>query len=42
MDSSGGQIGRTANLDTLATLDFGKINPVSGPVYVEGAQPATR
>ena len=39
MDSSGGQIGADATLETLANLDFGKINPVSGPVYIEGAQP---
>jgi acetamidase/formamidase len=39
MDSSGGQLGRDATLDTLRDLDFGKINPVSGPVYVEGAKP---
>ena len=36
LDSSGGQIGRDATLETLAALDFGKVNPVSGPVYVEG------
>jgi acetamidase/formamidase len=39
LDSSGGQIGPDATLDTLNNLDFAKINPVSGPVYVEGAKP---
>jgi acetamidase/formamidase len=39
LDSSGGQLGSDATLETLKTLDFGKINPVTGPVYVEGAQP---
>jgi len=39
LDSSGGQLGGDATLDTLNNLDFGKINPVSGPVYVEGARP---
>ncbi|NKL97362.1 acetamidase/formamidase family protein [Rhizobium leguminosarum] len=39
MDSSGGQLGSDATLETLNALDFGKINPVSGPVYVEGAKP---
>lgn len=39
LDSSGGQLGRDSNVETLNTLDFGKINPVTGPVYVEGAQP---
>ena len=40
LDSSGGQLGGDATLDTLNNLDFGKINPVSGPVYVE--EPACR
>jgi len=39
LDSSGGQLGRDATLNTLSNLDFGKINPVSGPVYVESAKP---
>lgn len=39
MDSSGGQLGAGATLESLKDLDFGKINPVSGPVYVEGAMP---
>ena len=39
LDSSGGQLGRDSTLETLAALDFGKVNPVSGPVYVEGAEP---
>lgn len=39
MDSSGGQIGGDATLETLAALDFARINPVSGPVYIEGAMP---
>ncbi|MFC3861234.1 acetamidase/formamidase family protein [Deinococcus antarcticus] len=39
VDSSGGQLGRNATLDDLKVLDFGKINPVTGPVYLEGAEP---
>jgi acetamidase/formamidase len=39
LDSSGGQLGKGATLETLSNLDFGKINPVTGPVYVEGAKP---
>ncbi|MGO6786242.1 acetamidase/formamidase family protein [Rhizobium ruizarguesonis] len=39
MDSSGGQLGSDATLETLNALDFGKINPVSGPIYIEGAKP---
>lgn len=38
-DSSAGQLGADATLETLAALDFGRINPVSGPVYMEGAKP---
>jgi len=39
LDSSGGQLGAGSTLETLAALDFNKINPVTGPVYVEGAKP---
>jgi acetamidase/formamidase len=39
VDSSGGQLGPQATLATLATLDFGRINPVTGPVFVDGAEP---
>ena len=36
-DASGGQIAATSSKGTLATLDFAKVNPVTGPVYVKGA-----
>ncbi|UGX89152.1 acetamidase/formamidase family protein [Phyllobacterium meliloti] len=39
LDSSGGQLGKGSTLETLDSLDFSKINPVTGPVYVEGAKP---
>ena len=39
LDSSGGQLGPNASVASIAALDFGKINPVTGPVYVEGAEP---
>jgi acetamidase/formamidase len=38
-DSSGGQLTLKSTVADIAALDFGKINPVAGPVYVEGAQP---
>jgi acetamidase/formamidase len=38
-DASGGQLGETSTLDAVARLDFAKINPVAGPVFIEGAQP---
>jgi acetamidase/formamidase len=39
LDSSGGQLSPASVLADVAKLDFGKINPVTGPVYVEGAKP---
>jgi amidase len=38
-DSSAGQLGPTSVLQDVIDLDFGKINPVSGPIFVEGAEP---
>lgn len=39
LDASGGQLGKNATLDDLRALDFGQVNPVTGPVYLEGAEP---
>lgn len=38
-DSSAGQLTPNSTVEDVATLDFGKINPVSGPIYVDGAEP---
>jgi acetamidase/formamidase len=38
-NASGGQLNRASAASELATLDFGRINPVTGPIYVEGAKP---
>lgn len=38
-DSSAGQLGPSSTVADVAALDFGKINPVSGPIYVDGAEP---
>jgi acetamidase/formamidase len=38
-DSSGGQLTPKSKVADIATLDFGRVNPVAGPVYVEGAKP---
>ncbi len=38
-DSSAGQLGPSSTVADVAALDFGKINPVSGPIFVEGAKP---
>jgi acetamidase/formamidase len=39
VDASGGQITADSTLDDVANLDFARVNPVTGPVYVEGAEP---
>jgi acetamidase/formamidase len=38
-DSSGGQLHAKSTLADLAKLDFSKVNPVTGPVYIDGAEP---
>lgn len=39
LDSSGGQLGTVSTVADVVNLDFAKVNPVTGPVYVEGAEP---
>ncbi len=39
LDSSGGQLTTKSTVADIAGLDFAKVNPVAGPVYVEGAEP---
>jgi amidase len=38
-DASGGQIGPTSTIQAVRDLDFGRVDPVSGPIFVEGAHP---
>ena len=38
-DSSAGQLTPDSTVDDVVSLDFGKINPVTGPIYVDGAEP---
>jgi acetamidase/formamidase len=38
-DASGGQLSASSTLADVAKLDFSRVNPVTGPVYVEGAKP---
>lgn len=38
-EASDGQITPESGADVLANLDFGPIHPLTGPVYVEGAEP---
>jgi len=39
LDSSAGQLTRQSTVADVAAMDFGKINPVTGPVYIDGAEP---
>jgi acetamidase/formamidase len=38
-DASGGQLNRDSGVEDVAALDFTRVNPVTGPVYVQGAAP---
>jgi acetamidase/formamidase len=38
-DASGGQLGPGSTHSSVTSLDFERVNPVCGPVFVEGAQP---
>lgn len=39
LDASDGQLSPASSSDALRTLDFARVNPVVGPVYVDGAMP---
>ena len=38
-DASNGQITLASTAADIASLDFGQVNPVVGPIYIEGAEP---
>jgi len=38
-DASGGQLDRGSSVEDVAGLDFTRVNPVTGPVFVKGAAP---
>lgn len=38
-NASGGQIQRDSGVEDVSRMDFSRVNPVSGPIYVEGAEP---
>jgi acetamidase/formamidase len=38
-DAAGGQLGPASTVLDVARLDFAKINPVNGPVFIDGAAP---
>jgi acetamidase/formamidase len=39
VDASGGQLSQDSSVADVAKLDFGKVNPVTGPVHIDGAEP---
>jgi acetamidase/formamidase len=39
MDASGGQLSGTSSAADLEHLDFSRINPLAGPVHLDGAEP---
>jgi acetamidase/formamidase len=39
LDASGGQLASDSTVADVARLDFGKVNPVTGPVFLDGAEP---
>ncbi len=39
VDASGGQLGPSSSAADLGELDFDRVNPVTGPVYVRGTRP---
>jgi acetamidase/formamidase len=38
-DASGGQLDRDSGVEDVAALDFSRVNPVTGTVFVKGARP---
>lgn len=38
-NASGGQVRRDSRAEELSRLDFGLVNPVTGPIFVNGAEP---
>jgi acetamidase/formamidase len=39
IDASGAQLSPKSTVTDVATLDFAKVNPVNGPVHIEGSEP---
>ena len=38
-EASGGQLSPKSTVEDVGRMDFGKVNPVTGPVFVDGAEP---
>jgi acetamidase/formamidase len=39
VDASGGQLSPKSTVADVARLDFGFVNPVTGPIFIDGAEP---
>ncbi|MFK3665965.1 acetamidase/formamidase family protein [Ochrobactrum teleogrylli] len=39
LDSGAGHYHRGSTVDDVSTMDFSKVNPVTGPIFVDGAKP---
>jgi acetamidase/formamidase len=39
VDAAGGQLSGTSSAQDIGRLDFSRINPVTGPVHIDGAEP---
>jgi len=39
MEASAGQLLDSSSADDIGRIDFSKVNPLAGPVYIEGAEP---
>jgi acetamidase/formamidase len=39
IDAAGGQLSAKSGLADVAKLDFAKVNPVTGPIFIDGAKP---
>ena len=39
LEASAGQVTRGSGVSAIAALDFGRVNPVTGPLFVKGAEP---
>jgi acetamidase/formamidase len=38
-EASGGQLSPKSTVEDVGRMDFGKVNPVTGPVFIDGAEP---
>ena len=39
IDSTSGQLTAKSTVEDIRNLDFARVNPIAGPVYVDGAMP---